>query len=157
MKLHKLSQYKRTAGGGLALEGVISPFLAAQELVGHLFNGQLEMTQLYRVRFDDPEMCTTWQHADIEPVHPDILAVELNFRYIALFADLGARYLPILLDFRDGDPKISELYEAFEWIKKASPEELKKVCDEVAARFGESRDEYRILCEQRDEKEQSHK
>jgi hypothetical protein len=155
MKLQKLSQYKISSGGSLTLEGAMSPLLAAQEFVKHMFDGQLEMTQLYRVRFDDPEVCTTWEDADIEPVHPDILAVELNFRYIALFADFGARYLPILLDFRDGDPKVSELYEAFEWIKKASPEELKGVCDEVAARFGESRNEYRTLCGQKDEKEQN--
>jgi hypothetical protein len=146
MELHKLSQYKRDADGGLTLSGAMSPFLAAQDFVKQVFDKKFRMTQLYRVCFDDPEMCTTWKDADVNPVHPDILAVELNFRYIALFADFGVRLIPILLDFRDGDPKVSGQYESFEWIKKASLEELNEVCNEVAAKFEESRNECRALC-----------
>ncbi len=119
--------------------------MAAQDFVSKTFDGKLQITGLYRVWFDDPETCTTWKDADIDPVRPDILAVELNFRYIALFADLGCNYLPILLDFRDKDIRLSEAYGRFEWIKKASAEDLKEICDEVASRFEESKSEYRAV------------
>lgn len=145
MKLQKLSQYKIDSDGNISLSGAMSPMLGAQEFVRQQYEGKLQLTQLYRVWFDDPEICTTWEDADIHPVSPDILAMELNFKYVAVVADFGTMIMPVMLDFRDKDPRMSNSYLQYEWIKKATEEELKEICDAVAIQFDASIAEFRRI------------
>lgn len=103
--------------------------LGAQEFVRHQYGGKLQLTQLYRVWFDDPQIFNTWEDADIHPVSPDILAIEFNFKYVAVVADFGDMIMSVMLDFRDKDPRLSQSYLQYKWIKKATEEELKEICD----------------------------
>ena len=143
MKLKKISQYKIDSNGNLSFSGAMSPMLGAQEFVKNMFDkNNLHITQLYRVFWEDPKICTTWDGADIYPVMADVLAIELNFKYVAVIADLGDKIIPVILDFRDGDPQISKSYLQFKWIKKANEEELQEICNAVATQFNTSKEEF---------------
>jgi len=106
----------------------------------------LTMTQLYRVNFKDTEMCTTWVHADINPIMVDILAIELNYRYVAIIADLSDAAMPISLDFREERSMVvTPVYNNYDWIKKADYYQLQAICDTVAELFEDSKNELLAL------------
>ncbi|MFV0536826.1 MAG: hypothetical protein ACK5M3_05560 [Dysgonomonas sp.] len=152
MRLQKLSHYKQVDDGKIYLSGAASPMMGAEEFIKNF--DKLELTQLYRVRFEDYDMCTTWQHADINPVSPDILAAECNNKYILIYADFGYKMLPIVMNLDVGNPnvpiKTTQIYEQFDWIKKATIEDFEKVCSMVAEKFKETEQEYLNLTKNSD-------
>lgn len=103
----------------------------------------LTMTQLYRVNFKDSEICTTWEGADLEPRTIDILALELNFQYVTIIADLGDATMQIALDLCDNNLVITPVYLNFDWIKEASYAQLEAICEAVAAKFEDSKNEFK--------------
>lgn len=103
----------------------------------------LTMTQLYRINFKDSETCTTWEGADLEPRIVDILALELNFQYVTIIADLGDATMQIALDLRENNLVIAPVYLNFDWIKEVSYAQLEAICEAVAAKFEDSKNEFK--------------
>lgn len=145
--LQKLTTYKVKDGNviltqnyrGITAENFVNSYLKEK---GY----RLTMTQLYRVNFKDNETCTTWEDADIDPVIVDILAIELNYRYVSIIADLGDGAMPIALDMREGrNAVVTPVYSNYEWIKQANYYQLQAICDVVAERFEDSKNEVLAL------------
>lgn len=126
--------------GILTLEGAIHPMLMAQEVV-RSFSDKLQITRLYRVWFENLKLLTALPSEGIIPVIPEILAIEISFQFVMIFADFGKGYLNIALDLREGQLTLSKGYETYAWIEKATREDLQAVCDAVAERFEESKTE----------------
>ncbi|NDV68631.1 hypothetical protein [Dysgonomonas sp. 25] len=141
--LQKLSKYEvkdgdvalKTGYAGITVQNFLENYLKEK---GY----NLTMTQLYRVNFKDNETCTTWRNADINPVTVDILAIELNYRYVSIIADLGDGAMPIALDMREGgNVVVTPVYNNYDWIKEATYYQLQAICDVVAERFEDSKNE----------------
>ena len=72
------------------------------------------ITGLFRIQGDGETTFTTWENADIEPVQVDVICCILNFRHMAIFGEIGSRYMPIAL-ILDGEAQFSELYTTYKW------------------------------------------
>lgn len=130
----EISKWDLTKEGVITLIGSMSPMTTAQKVVAqinHIANSNLRLTNLFRVKASDSEMFTTWEDADLHPVSPDILIAVLNFKYIAMFADLGYKTIPICLDLGDGSKTLSKAYLEFPWIKTATKKEISNVIDTI--------------------------
>lgn len=142
--LQKLTRYV-VQDNNIVFEGgytVINPrHFVEEKLQKEGYN--LTMTQLYRVNFKDGEICTTWEGADLEPRIVDILALEINFQYVTIIADLGTDTMSIALDLRHDNIVLTPVYLNYNWIKKATTEQLEAICEAVAAKFEDSKNEFR--------------
>lgn len=130
----EISKWDITKEGVITLIGPMSPMATAQKVVeqiNHIAKSNLRLTNLFRVKAYDSEMFTTWEDADLYPVSPDILIAVLNFKFIAMFADLGYKSIPIFLDLGDGCATLAKAYVEFPWIKSASQKEISNVIDTI--------------------------
>lgn len=109
----------------------MSPMAAAKDFVSKVFeNENMFMTGLFRIQSEDEPTFTTWEHADIDPVQIDVICVVLNFRHLAVFGEIGSRYMPIAIVL-DGEAQFSELYTTYQWLSAPSVEEIAQVLGTV--------------------------
>lgn len=130
----EISKWDLTKEGVFTLIGPMSPMTTAQKVVeqiNYIAKSNLRLTNLFRVNSSDYDMFTTWKDADLDPVSPDILIAVLNFKYIAMFTDLGYKTIPICLDLGDGSKTLSKAYLEFPWIKMATKKEISNVIDTI--------------------------
>ena len=83
---------------------------------------------------------TTWEHADIDPVQIDVIVCVLNFRHLAVFGEIGSRYMPIALVL-DGEAQFSELYTTYQWISAPTIEEIAQVLSTID--FGKLQNDFK--------------
>ena len=124
LALHKLTQWHHTESYNIALSGPMSPMSAAKDFVSKVFEkGDMVITGLFRIQGDGETTFTTWENADIEPVQVDVICCILNFRHMAIFGEIGSRYMPIAL-ILDGEAQFSELYTTYKWESAPTIQEI---------------------------------
>ena len=127
LTLQKLTQWHHTESYNIALSGPMSPMAAAKDFVSKVFEkGGMVITGLFRIKGDGETTFTTWENADIEPVQVDVICCILNFRHMAVFGEIGSRYMPIALII-DGEAQFSELYTTYKWISAPTVQEIADV------------------------------
>lgn len=126
MKLNvtPISKWVSNETYNIALSTPMSPMCAAKDFVAKVFEkGDMTITGLFRILAEGETTFTTWEHADLNPVQIDVICVVLNFRHMAVFGEIGSRYMPIAL-ILDGDAQFSELYTTYNWISAPTVEEM---------------------------------
>ena len=124
LKMVPISKWESNDTYNIALSGPMSPMCAAKDFVSKVFdNGNMVITGLFRILAEGETTFTTWEHADLNPVQIDVICVVLNFRHMAVFGEIGSRYMPIAL-ILDGDAQFSELYTTYNWISAPTVEEI---------------------------------
>lgn len=127
LTLQKLTQWHHTESYNIALSGPMSPMAAAKDFVSKVFDkGDMVITGLFRIKGDGETTFTTWENADIEPVQVDVICCILNFRHMAVFGEIGSRYMPIAL-ILDGEAQFSELYTTYKWGSAPTIQEIADV------------------------------
>ncbi|MBO4965892.1 MAG: hypothetical protein J6C81_06475 [Muribaculaceae bacterium] len=131
LALHKLTQWHHTESYNIALSGPMSPMSAAKDFVSKVFEkGDMVITGLFRIQGDGETTFTTWDNADIEPVQVDVICCILNFRHMAVFGEIGSRYMPIAL-ILDGEAQFSELYTTYKWESAPTVQEIADVLSTI--------------------------
>ncbi len=131
LALHKLTQWHHTESYNIALSGPMSPMSAAKDFVSKVFEkGDMVITGLFRIQGDGETTFTTWENADIEPVQVDVICCILNFRHMAIFGEIGSRYMPIAL-ILDGEAQFSELYTTYKWESAPTIQEIADVLSTI--------------------------
>lgn len=131
LALHKLTQWHHTESYNIALSGPMSPMSAAKDFVSKVFKkGDMVITGLFRIQGDGETTFTTWDNADIEPVQVDVICCILNFRHMAVFGEIGSRYMPIAL-ILDGEAQFSELYTTYKWESAPTVQEIADVLSTI--------------------------
>lgn len=131
LTLEPISKWQSSETHNIALSAPMSPMLAAKDFVAKVFeNENMAMTGLFRIKAEGETTFTTWEHADLEPVQIDVICIVLNFRHLAVFGEIGSRYMPIAIVL-DGNAQFSELYTTYEWISAPTVEEIAKVLETV--------------------------
>ena len=131
LALHKLTQWHHTESYNIALSGPMSPMSAAKDFVSKVFQkGDMVITGLFRIQGDGETTFTTWENADIEPVQVDVICCILNFRHMAIFGEIGSRYMPIAL-ILDGEAQFSELYTTYKWESAPTIQEIADVLSTI--------------------------
>lgn len=129
--LQKLTQWHHTESYNIALSGPMSPMAAAKDFVSKVFDkGDMVITGLFRIQGDGETTFTTWENADIEPVQVDVICCILNFRHMAVFGEIGSRYMPIAL-ILDGEAQFSELYTTYKWESAPTIQEIADVLSTI--------------------------
>lgn len=129
--LQKLTQWHHTESYNIALSGPMSPMAAAKDFVSKVFDkGDMVITGLFRIQGDGETTFTTWENADIEPVQVDVICCILNFRHMAVFGEIGSRYMPIAL-ILDGEAQFSELYTTYKWESAPTVQEIADVLSTI--------------------------
>lgn len=127
LTLQKLTQWHHNESYNIALSGPMSPMSAAKDFVSKVFEeGNMVITGLFRIQGDGETTFTTWENADIEPVQVDVICCILNFQHMAVFGEIGSRYMPIAL-ILDGEAQFSELYTTYKWISAPTVQEIADV------------------------------
>lgn len=109
----------------------MSPMSAAKDFVSKVFEkGDMVITGLFRIQGDGETTFTTWENADIEPVQVDVICCILNFRHMAIFGEIGSRYMPIAL-ILDGEAQFSELYTTYKWESAPTIQEIADVLSTI--------------------------
>lgn len=131
LTLQKLTQWHHTESYNIALSGPMSPMAAAKDFVSKVFDkGDMVITGLFRIKGDGETTFTTWEDADIEPVQVDVICCILNFRHMAVFGEIGSRYMPIAL-ILDGEAQFSELYTTYKWESAPTIQEIADVLSTI--------------------------
>lgn len=131
LTLQKLTQWHHTESYNIALSGPMSPMAAAKDFVSKVFDkGDMVITGLFRIQGDGETTFTTWENADIEPVQVDVICCILNFRHMAVFGEIGSRYMPIAL-ILDGEAQFSELYTTYNWESAPTIQEIADVLSTI--------------------------
>lgn len=131
LTLQKLTQWHHTESYNIALSGPMSPIAAAKDFVSKVFDkGDMVITGLFRIKGDGETTFTTWEDADIEPVQVDVICCILNFRHMAVFGEIGSRYMPIAL-ILDGEAQFSELYTTYKWESAPTIQEIADVLSTI--------------------------
>lgn len=131
LALQKLTQWHHTESYNIALSGPMSPMSAAKDFVSKVFEkGGMVITGLFRIQGDGETTFTTWENADIEPVQVDVICCILNFRHMAVFGEIGSRYMPIAL-ILDGEAQFSELYTTYKWESAPTVQEIADVLSTI--------------------------
>lgn len=131
LTLQKLTQWHHTESYNIALSGPMSPMAAAKDFVSKVFEkGDMVITGLFRIQGDGETTFTTWENADIEPVQVDVICCILNFRHMAVFGEIGSRYMPIAL-ILDGEAQFSELYTTYKWESAPTIQEIADVLSTI--------------------------
>ncbi len=131
LTLQKLTQWHHTESYNIALSGPMSPMAAAKDFVSKVFDkGDMVITGLFRIQGDGETTFTTWENADIEPVQVDVICCILNFRHMAVFGEIGSRYMPIAL-ILDGEAQFSELYTTYKWESAPTIQEIADVLSTI--------------------------
>lgn len=131
LTLQKLTQWHHTESYNIALSGPMSPMAAAKDFVSKVFDkGDMVITGLFRIKGDGETTFTTWEDADIEPVQVDVICCILNFRHMAVFGEIGSRYMPIAL-ILDGEAQFSELYTTYKWESAPTVQEIADVLSTI--------------------------
>lgn len=132
LELIPLSKWHHNEVYQIALSGPMSPMSAAKDFISNLFEGndKIVLTGLFRIRAVGETTFTTWEHADIDPVQIDVIVCVLNFRHLAVFGEIGSRYMPIALVL-DGEAQFSELYTTYQWISAPTIEEIAQVLSTI--------------------------
>lgn len=131
LTLQKLTQWHHTESYNIALSGPMSPMAAAKDFVSKVFEeGNMVITGLFRIQGDGETTFTTWENADIEPVQEDVICCILNFRHMAVFGEIGSRYMPIAL-ILDGEAQFSELYTTYKWESAPTIQEIADVLSTI--------------------------
>lgn len=131
LSLQKLTQWHHTESYNIALSGPMSPMAAAKDFVSKVFDkGDMVITGLFRIQGDGETTFTTWEDADIEPVQVDVICCILNFRHMAVFGEIGSRYMPIAL-ILDGEAQFSELYTTYKWESAPTIQEIADVLSTI--------------------------
>lgn len=131
LKLEPISKWQSNETYNIALSAPMSPMLAAKDFIAKVFEkGNMVMTGLFRIKAEGETTFTTWEHADLEPVQIDVICIVLNFRHLAVFGEIGSRYMPIAIVL-DGNAQFSELYTTYEWESAPTVEEIAKVLETV--------------------------
>lgn len=129
--LQKLTQWHHTESYNIALSGPMSPMAAAQDFVSKVFEkSEMVITGLFRIKGDGETTFTTWENADIEPVQVDVICCILNFRHMAVFGEIGSRYMPIAL-ILDGEAQFSELYTTYKWESAPTVQEIANILSTI--------------------------
>ena len=109
----------------------MSPMAAAKDFVSKVFEkGEMVITGLFRIRSEGEPTFTTWENADMEPVQIDVICCILNFRHMAVFGEIGSRYMPIAL-ILDGEAQFSELYTTYKWESAPTIQEVADVLSTI--------------------------
>ncbi len=131
LTLQKLTQWHHNKSYNIALSGPMSPMSAAKDFVSKVFEeGNMVITGLFRIQGDGETTFTTWENADIEPVQVDVICCILNFRHMAVFGEIGSRYMPIAL-ILDGEAQFSELYTTYKWESAPTIQEVADVLSTI--------------------------
>lgn len=131
LKLEPISKWQSNETHNIALSAPMSPMLAAKDFIAKVFEKEnMVMTGLFRIKAEGETTFTTWEHADLEPVQIDVICIVLNFRHLAVFGEIGSRYMPIAIVL-DGNAQFSELYTTYEWESAPTVEEIAKVLETV--------------------------
>lgn len=138
LALQKLTQWHHNESYNIALSGPMSPMAAAKDFVSKVFEkvsevfekGDMVITGLFRIQGDGETTFTTWENADIEPVQVDVICCILNFRHMAVFGEIGSRYMPIAL-ILDGEAQFSELYTTYKWESAPTIQEIADVLSTI--------------------------
>ena len=131
LALQKLTQWHHTESYNIALSGPMSPMSAAKDFVSKVFEkGGMVITGLFRIQGDGETTFTTWENAAIEPVQVDVICCILNFRHMAVFGEIGSRYMPIAL-ILDGEAQFSELYTTYKWESAPTVQEIADVLSTI--------------------------
>lgn len=131
LKLEPISKWQSSETHNIALSAPMSPMLAAKDFIAKVFEKEnMVMTGLFRIKAEGETTFRTWEHADLEPVQIDVICVVLNFRHLAVFGEIGSRYMPIAIVL-DGNAQFSELYTTYEWDSAPTVEEIAKVLETV--------------------------
>lgn len=131
LTLQKLTQWHHNELYNIALSGPMSPMSAAKDFVSKVFEeGNMVITGLFRIQGDGETTFTTWENADIEPVQVDVICCILNFRHMAVFGEIGSRYMPIAL-ILDGEAQFSELYTTYKWESAPTIQEVADVLSTI--------------------------
>lgn len=131
LALQKLTQWHHTESYNIALSGPMSPMAAAKDFVSKVFDkGDMVITDLFRIKGDGETTFTTWENADIEPVQVDVICCIFNFRHMAVFGEIGSRYMPIAL-ILDGNAQFSELYTTYNWVSAPTVQEIADVLSSI--------------------------
>lgn len=131
LTLQKLTQWHHTESYNIALSGPMSTMAAAKDFVSKVFDkGDMVITGLFRIQGDSETTFTTWENADIEPVQVDVICCILNFRHMAVFGEIGSRYMPIAL-ILDGEAQFSELYTTYKWESAPTIQEIADVLSTI--------------------------
>lgn len=131
LALQKLTQWHHTESYNIALSGPMSPMAAAKDFVSKVFDkGGMVITGLFRIQGNGETTFTTWENADIEPVQVDVICCILNFRHMAVFGEIGSRYMPIAL-ILDGEAQFSELYTTYKWESAPTIQEIADVLSTI--------------------------
>lgn len=154
LNLQLLSSWQHNENYNIALSAPMSPMLAAKDFIKKVFDKeQMVLTGLYRIRSEGEPTFTTWENADIEPVMIDAIVCILNFRHLAVFGEIGSRYMPIAL-ILDGEAQFSELYTTYKWISAPTIAEITELLSTIDLKKLKSQfDEYRwsVKSEQADD------
>lgn len=98
----RISSYQNK-NGEVVISAPMSPMLAVNDFVTQVFGkGTMPITAIYRIISNDNKDFSTWRNADIAPVHPDVLAVVMDFRNVCVFCEIGSGYLPVVVNLGDG-------------------------------------------------------
>lgn len=131
LALQKLTQWHHTESYNIALSGPMSPMTAAKDFVSKVFDKDgMVITGLFRIQGDGETTFTTWDNADIEPVQVDVICCILNFRHMAVFGEIGSRYMPIAL-ILDGEAQFSELYTTYKWESAPTVQEIADILSTI--------------------------
>ena len=131
LALQKLTQWHHTESYNIALSGPMSPMSAAKDFVSKVFDkGGMVITGLFRIQGDGETTFTTWENADLEPVQVDVICCILNFRHMAVFGEIGSRYMPIAL-ILDGEAQFSELYTTYKWESAPTVQEIADILSTI--------------------------